>query len=122
VILVDTSVWVQHLRRGEDRLARLLLDGQVASHAFVIGELALGSLNRRRKVLGFLAELPAARTVRHEDAFDLIERRDLSGRGIGWVDVHLLASALVERMSLWTHDRRLAAVASQLEIAWEETR
>ena len=122
MILVDTSVWVQHLRRGDARLAGLLHEGQVASHAFVIGELALGSLTRRRRVLDFLAELPSARTVRHEDAFDLIERRDLSGRGIGWVDVHLLASALVEHMSLWTLDRRLGAVARELEIAWEEAR
>lgn len=118
MILVDTSVWIQHFRRGENRLASLLDDGQVSCHPFVIGELALGSLTRRRAVLDLLMELPVTRTVTHVDALDFIERRGLSGRGIGWVDVHLLASALVEHMSLWTFDRRLGGAARDLGVDW----
>lgn len=120
MILVDTSVWVEHLRRRSAGLAGLLDQGQVACHPFVIGEIALGTLKHRTEVLDLLAELPAARVVRHEDAIALVEQRALSGSGIGWVDVHLVASALVERWPLWTFDRRLGVVARELKAAWEE--
>lgn len=118
MILVDTSVWIDHLRRRTPGLARQLEQGQVACHPFVIGELALGSLKNRHEVLGLLAELPAARTVAHEEAMTLVDARGLSGSGLGWVDVHLLASSLVEGWPLWTVDRRLAAVAEGLGVAW----
>jgi len=119
VILVDTSVWVDHLRRRSARLTDLLDQGQVAGHPFVIGEIALGRLKHRAEVLDLLAELPVARLVRHEDALALVRQRELFGRGLGWVDVHLLASALVERLPLWTLDRRLGIVARDLGAAWE---
>lgn len=121
MILVDTSVWIEHLRRGDDRLAQLLHQDQVACHPFVIGEIALGGLTRRRAVLRPLAELPVVRVVDHEDALAFVEQRALGGRGIGWVDVHLLASALVDRTPLWTLDRRLGQVARELDVAWDES-
>ena len=119
MILVDTSVWVEHLRRRSAGLAGLLDQGLVACHPFVIGELALGALKDRTGLLGLLAKLPAARIVRHEDALAMVQRRALFERGIGWVDVHLVASALVDRWPLWTLDRRLGAVARDLKAAWE---
>ena len=118
MILVDTSVWIEHLRRGHAGLSSLLEQGQVAMHPFVTGEIALGSLKRRAEVLGLLAELPAVPVVTHEEVLEVIERRGLAGAGIGWVDAHLLASALVGRSSLWTLDRRLSAVAGRLDVAW----
>jgi predicted nucleic acid-binding protein len=118
VILVDTSVWVDHLRRSNAALGRLLDAGLVVCHPFVIGELALGSLSRTSEVLALLRELPAASVVAHEDALALVERRRLSGRGVGWVDTHLVASAMVERRQIWTRDRRLAMVARELGVLW----
>ncbi len=119
MILVDTSVWVEHLRQRNGRLSDLLDQGQVACHPFVIGEIALGTLRNRTEVLGLLAELPAARVVRHEDALAMVDARTLSGIGVGWVDVHLAASSLVERWPLWTLDRRLTVVARRLDTAWD---
>ena len=121
MILVDTSVWIQHLRHGHDGLANLLQQGLVVCHPFVVGEIALGSLTRRRAVLVPLADLPVVRVVHHEDALAFVERRALGGRGIGWVDVHILASAFLDRARLWTLDRRLADVARELDIAWDES-
>ena len=118
MILVDTSVWVEHLRRRSASLVGLLDRGQVACHPFVIGEIALGTLKNRAEILDLLSELPSARVVRHEDALALIDARALSGSGVGWVDVHLAASALVERWPLWTLDRRLDAVVRTLNAAW----
>ena len=109
MILVDTSVWVDHLRHHSARLAALLDLGQVVCHPFVLGELALGSL-RNRPVL--------APVVGHGEAMALVERHDLPGAGIGWVDVHLLAAALVGGLPIWTNDRRLDAVARRLGAAW----
>lgn len=118
MILVDTSVWIEHLRRGNRSLADLLETGQVACHPFVIGEIALGSLRRRTEILGWLAELPTVQVARHEEALALVEQRGLAGKGIGWVDVHLVASALLESLPLWTLDRRLASLARDLDLAW----
>jgi predicted nucleic acid-binding protein len=119
VILADTSVWVEHLRRRHAGLATLLDQGLVVVHPFVVGEIALGLLKNRTEVLGLLAELPAAPVVRHEDALAVVERRGLAGAGIGWVDAHLLASALVGGVHLWTLDGRLGAVARKAGAAWE---
>jgi len=119
MILVDTSVWIDHLRRHNPRLARQLEQGEVGCHPFVIGEIAMGSLKNRHEVLSLLAELPAARTVAHEEAMTLVDARRLPGTGLGWVDAHLLASSLVEGWRLWTVDRRLAAVAEGLGIVYQ---
>jgi len=119
VILVDTSVWIDHLRSGEPALARVLEGGRVLMHPFVLGELACGNLESHGEVLRLLGDLPAAPTATDPEALGLIERRALMGRGIGYVDVHLLAStALTGVARLWTRDRRLAAVAAELELAF----
>ncbi|MEB3362082.1 MAG: type II toxin-antitoxin system VapC family toxin [Synechococcaceae cyanobacterium] len=111
MILVDTSVWVEHLRRGLPRLATLLQEGEVLIHPWVIGELACGNLSNRREVLELLQGLPAATVASAAEVLLLIARDQLMGRGIGYVDAHLLASARLSHGRLWTDDRRLAAVA-----------
>lgn len=119
MILVDTSVWIDHLRAGEPRLAQLLQDGHVLAHPWVIGELALGQLSRRREILALLNNLPRAETARDTEVLDLVENRHLFGLGIGYVDAHLLAVTLLTTGArLWTRDKRLAAAASQLGLAY----
>ncbi len=114
MILVDSSVWVEHLRRGHPRLAALLEEGEVVTHPFVIGELALGRLAPRAEILALLANLPRVDVAEHAEVLSLTERHALFGRGIGWVDAHLLASAALSRAGLWTFDRRLVAVGADL--------
>jgi len=118
LILVDTSVWVDHLRADDVRLRELLLDGQVLCHPFVVGELACGSLRRRGEILSLLGELPRLPAMASEDILRFIEVHRLMGRGLGWVDVHLLASAFVARERLWTKDRRLADAAKRVGVAF----
>jgi predicted nucleic acid-binding protein len=121
MILVDTSVWVDHLRDGAPALAAALEQGSVLMHPFVLGELACGNLKNRGEVLGLLGDLPAAPLATDPEALNYIERRALMGRGIGYVDVHLLASvALAGAARLWTRDKRLAAVAADLKLAYAE--
>jgi hypothetical protein len=117
VILVDTSVWVDHLRRGNPRLAALLAEGQVLCHPFVVGELACGRLTRRREVLSLFDALPQAPEIAHREALAFVDHHGLSGTGVGWVDVHLLAAASLARGALWTLDRALARVAARLALA-----
>ncbi len=116
MILVDTSVWVDHLRKGNARLTALLDDGLVLVHPFVLGELALGRMKRRAEVLGLLDEMPRAEAANHEEALEFVDRHGLAGSGVGWVDVHLLVSAALTGASLWTLDRRLAAAAGRLAL------
>jgi hypothetical protein len=117
VILVDTSVWVDHLRRADPSLAEALAAGLVLAHPFVIGELACGVLPGRAEVLQLLHELPFAAVASPAEALGFIDRHTLAGRGVGYVDVHLLASARITRRTvLWTKDRRLAAIADELGV------
>jgi predicted nucleic acid-binding protein len=117
-ILADTSVWVDHLRSGNAALEAALENGDVITHPFVIGELACGNLRDRRELLGLLEALPSAPVATSAEALGFIERHRLMGRGIGYVDVHLLASTLLAADArLWTLDRRLAAIASALKLA-----
>ena len=111
MILVDTSIWVDHLRSRNQALVTLLEDDQVLTHPFVIGELACGRIRNRGEILRHLAALPAAPVVSDEEALEFVDGRRLFGRGIGWIDVHLLASAVLSHASLLTLDRRLARVA-----------
>ena len=121
MILVDTSVWVDHLRDGAPALAAVLEQGSVLMHPFVLGELACGNLKNRGEVLRLLGDLPAAPVATDPEALNYIERSALMGRGIGYVDVHLLASAaLAGAARLWTRDKRLAAVAADLKLAYAE--
>ena len=118
MILVDTSVWIDHLRRGEPRLAALLTDGQVLAHPWVTGELALGRLSGRDEILGLLRGLPQATVATDAEVLGLVESRRLFGQGIGYVDAHLLAATLLtDGAQLWTQDKRLAAMSSLLGVA-----
>jgi predicted nucleic acid-binding protein len=122
VILVDTSVWIDHLRAGVPALAEALEQGEVLVHPFVVGELACGKLRNRREVIDLLGNLPAAPAATDAEAMELIERRALVGRGIGYIDVHLLAAAALAGMArLWTRDRRLAQLAADLGLSFTET-
>lgn len=122
MILVDTSVWVDHLRRGDARLVELLERANVAMHPFVVGEVACGNLRDRSSVLQLLQDLPAAVVAEGEEVLSFIERHVLHGKGIGYVDVHLLASvALTVGAQLWTRDGRLQAVAEALGCAFQDT-
>ena len=116
-MVVDTSVWVDHFRRGNDLLAERLRAEQVWVHPFVIGELACGNLVRRREILDLLAALPHAPLIDHDEVLAFVESRRLMGRGIGWIDVHLLVSAAHAGIPVWTLDRRLASVARVLQLA-----
>ena len=117
MILVDTSVWVDHLRAGNERLTALLSGGEVLGHPFVMGELALGSLRRRNGVLSNLRDLPQAVVASDTEVLHFIDRQLLFGRGIGYVDAHLLAAARLTGGKLWTRDRRLQMVAAELGLA-----
>ena len=118
MVLVDTSVWVNHLRRGDKRLETLLLDGEVACHPFVIGELACGNLKNRFEILTLLRSLPQSPTIDLAEYLFFIEQNDLAGTGIGFVDVHLLASAKLSGLPLWTSDKRLNQTALQLGLSY----
>jgi predicted nucleic acid-binding protein len=117
MILVDTSVWVDHLRHGNDALVRLLNENEVLIHPFVIGELACGFLRNRSEILGLLAELPEAVVADHQEVLDFVERRRLYGMGIGWIDAHLVSSALLSRAGLLALDKPLAKAVSALGIS-----
>ncbi len=116
MVLVDTSVWIDHLRRGNQRLADLLDDGQAVVHPFVIGELACGSLRNRREILHLLRTLPAAPVAVQDEVLLFLENARLYGRGLGWVDIHLLASARLMGSRLWSLDGSLASAASSLRL------
>lgn len=117
MILVDTSVWVEHLRAGSAHLQALLHDDQVLCHPCVMGELACGNLRRREQILGLLAALPEARLAEQHEVLHLLDSAHLYGRGLGWVDLHLLASALISGCALWTLDRPLQRAAAALKIS-----
>lgn len=115
MILVDTSVWIDHLRSGGARLARLLEDSAVLAHPWVTGELALGNLSNRDEVIGLLGNLPQAALADNHEVLRLIEQESLYGVGIGYVDAQLLAAArLTPDTRLWTRDKRLATVTNRL--------
>lgn len=117
MILVDTSVWVGHLRGGDAQLADLLEGNAVVMHPFVLGEIACGSLADRALTLDLLQHLPTAVVAEADEALGYIERHSLNGKGIGYVDVHLLASAAIDGIKLWTRDKRLLAVAREIGCA-----
>lgn len=114
--LVDTSVWVDHLRAGSRTLVSLLHDAEVLTHPFVIGELACGHMRNRREILALLRTLPTARVAGHHEVLTFVEDHRLFGRGIGWIDVHLLASALLSHARLITLDRRLSSLAARVGV------
>ena len=115
-MLVDTSVWVSHPSTGNPALADLLEAGEVETHPFVIGELALGNLRWWEGIPGYLEELPSVPLADHAEVLRLVEERALAGSGLGWLDAHLLASALIGGTRVWTLDRSLAAAAAQVGV------
>jgi predicted nucleic acid-binding protein len=118
MILVDTSIWIDHLRTRDEQLTQLLEAGQVLAHPFVIGELALGHLRNRDAVLGALQDMPQAAVATEPEVLLFIGENGLFGLGIGYIDAHLLAAVLLTPGSLlWTRDKRLLAASAQLGIA-----
>jgi predicted nucleic acid-binding protein len=118
VILVDTSVWVDHFRRRNERFESLLRGEQVLGHMFILGELACGNLRNRREILGLLAALPQAPLAGNGEALEFLERAKLQGKGVGWIDIHLLTSARIANAPLWTLDRRLARAAESISLGF----
>ena len=119
MILIDTPIWVDHLRKGNNLLSRLLEQNLVLTHRFVIGELACGSILNRHEILQLLESLPCIGMARHAEVLQLIEVEILYGQGIGWIDAHLLASARLADSFLYTSDKKLRLVAKSLGIAYE---
>ena len=117
MILVDTSLWIDHLRRADVTLTALLEEEQVVLHRFVVGEIACGALKRRAEVLALLRSLPHLKAVDDDEALAFVEAHSLMGSGVGWVDVHLLASVYLSGARLWTKDRPLVRAAHRLGIA-----
>jgi len=118
-ILVDTSVWIDHLRKKDDHLVNLLQHNQVLIHPMIRGELACGCLHNRDQFLSLLNNLPKAAEATHDEVFFCLEKHMLMGKGVGFVDLHLLASTLLSNNALlWTRDRRLQNLAQLLNVSW----
>ncbi|MDT8398339.1 MAG: type II toxin-antitoxin system VapC family toxin [Pseudomonadales bacterium] len=123
MILVDTSVWIAHLNNGDNQLAWYLQQGQVLMHPFVLGELACGNLRQRQQLLTLLKQLPKCTCATDAEVLFFIERQHLMGKGIGYVDAHLLAAVALDGTSgLWTYDQRLTRAAEELGLATSPTR
>jgi len=116
MVLADTSVWIQHFRHGEPALADRLTEGLVLMHPLIAGELACGNLKHRAAVLADLQTLPAASIASPAEVLQFLEDRRLWGRGLGWIDLHLLASAVLSKCQLWTFDKRLAEAGRELRL------
>jgi len=120
VILVDTSVWIHHLRSGDRHLRKLLLAGEVACHVHIIGELACGNIKNREEIISLLLSLPASPVIDFQEFLYFIEQNHLNGQGISFVDIHLLASAQLGRLPLWTEDKRLKTAAEHLDMSYKK--
>ena len=118
MILADTNVWIKHFRESDDKLITHLNIGSIACHPFIIGELACGNLGNRSEILTLLKELPALPVAETVEILDFIEYKALMGRGLGYIDVHLLASAIIGSAALWTYDCRLHEVATEIGILY----
>jgi predicted nucleic acid-binding protein len=118
MVLVDTSVWISHLRKGNPELADLLNSGKVLCHPFILGELACGNLKDRPVILSYLELLPMGIVAEHEEVLCFIENNRLMGKGLGYVDVHLLASAALTGILVWTLDKKLAQTAENLHLKY----
>ena len=122
MVLVDTSIWINHLRDSDRHLEKLLFDGAVVCHTHIIGELACGNLKNRKEIISLLQSLPIAPVVEFHEYLYFIEQNKLSGRGVGFVDIHLLASAQMGQLPLWTTDKRLKATATDLDLHYKKKR
>jgi predicted nucleic acid-binding protein len=118
MILVDTSVWISHLRDGIDDLAILLNKGVVACHPYILGELACGNIKNRKEIVKLLESLPFSLIASHQEVLDFISHKDLMGKGLGYIDMHLLVSSILSETPLWTLDKRLQIEAVELDTAF----
>ncbi len=118
MILVDTSVWINHLRKGDRHLGKLLFDGDVICHTHIIGELACGNIKNRKEIISLLQALPMAPQIEFSEYLYFIDKNQLAGRGIGFVDIHLLASAQLEQVQLWTVDKKLKNIATNIGLTY----
>ena len=116
MVLVDTSVWVSHLREGEVGLEKLLVDGEVICHPFIVGELACGNLKNRLEILTYLQSLPMTILAEDEEVLKFIENNHLMGKGLGYIDIHLIASAVLTDVPVWTFDKTLDKIAKKIGI------
>jgi len=117
MILVDTSVWVRFLREGDPLLSDLLKEGEVLTHPFIIGELRLGNISKRQHFLRLIEDLPQAIQATEDEVTYLIEENKLYGKGIGYIDTHILASSIMSASPLWTLDNRLDATSKKLKLS-----
>ena len=116
MVLVDTSVWVSHLRDGSVGLEKLLNDGEVVCHPFIVGELACGNLKNRHEILAFLQSLPLTILAEDGEVLKFIENRQLMGKGLGYIDVHLIAAAVLTDVPIWTFDKTLEKITKKIGI------
>jgi predicted nucleic acid-binding protein len=116
MVLVDTSVWISHLRDGSYGLMELLNNGDVLCHPFIIGELACGNIKNRNEIISLLRSLPMAKTLVHDEVLKFTEDRKLARRGLGFIDVHLLASAILSDSPMWSLDKKMSNIALELNI------
>jgi len=119
MILVDTSVWVAHLHDGNIDLEKLLNNCNVATHEYIIGEIACGTLKNRAKIISYLNALPMATPAKHDEVMYFIENHCLMEKGLGYIDMHLLAAAFLSNIPLWTFDKKMSEIASSLEVAYD---
>lgn len=119
MVLVDTSVWISHLRDGNKDLETLLIEEEVICHPFVIGELACGNIKNRDEILTLLQTLPTAKEATHDEVLQFIDKSKLHGKGMGYIDLHLLSSALLSEVTLWTLDKKLDNETKKLGIKHE---
>ncbi|MFQ5963884.1 MAG: type II toxin-antitoxin system VapC family toxin [Candidatus Scalinduaceae bacterium] len=120
MLLVDTSVWVFHFREGNAKLINLLNNGYVICHPFIVGELACGHLKNRYEILSLLQTLPMAIQAEHEEVLLFIENNRLMGKGLGYIDIHLLASAVLTRVPIWTLDKKLNEISKKLALGFDK--
>lgn len=119
MVLVDTSVWINHLRNSDKHLEKLLFDGDVVCHIHIIGELACGNLKNRQEIISLFQSLPAITVVEFREYLYFIEQNQLNGKGLGFVDIHLLASAKLNQVPLWTADKSLEVAATELDLSYK---
>ena len=120
MVLVDTSVWISHFREGNALLINLLNECSVICHPFIVGELACGHLKNRSEILLLLQTLPMSVQAEYEEVLIFIDKNQLMGNGLGYIDIHLLASAVLTRIPIWTFDKKLCAIATKLSLSFNK--
>lgn len=120
MVLVDTSIWIDHFRRASGQLTSLLETEEVAVHPFVVGELSCGNIQNRKEIIALLHALPHTTKVDDDEVLLFIERHSLMGRGIGLIDVHILASSCIDSCLLWTRDRKLKTAAQEMDLEFSQ--